>query len=100
LSALFLVYPSDSVVILEELVIAYVYGNARERKYYQGVKHLDSEMLSTIKRIVCHLEVGTRKTMDWEDAIFQGYAVFRHLLDKREAFLQVDMRKRKLTILR
>jgi NTP pyrophosphatase (non-canonical NTP hydrolase) len=29
--------------IIEELVIAFVYGNARERKYYQGVKNLDSE---------------------------------------------------------
>ncbi len=85
--------------IIEELVIAFVYGNARERKYYQGVKNLDSEMLSTIKRIVRHLEVATRKTMDWEDAIFQGYAVFRHLLKKGEAVLQVDMKKRKLTIL-
>ena len=54
----------------------------------------------TIKRIVRHLEVGTRKTMDWEDAIFQGYAVFRHLLERREAVLQVDMKKRKLTILK
>jgi NTP pyrophosphatase (non-canonical NTP hydrolase) len=87
-------------IVLEELVVAFVYGNAKERKYYQGVKHLDSEMLSTIKRIVRHLEVGTRKTMDWEDAIFQGYAVFRHLLEKREAVLQVDMKKRKLTILK
>ena len=38
-------------VILEELVVAFVYGNARERRYYENIKHLDSEMLSTIKRI-------------------------------------------------
>jgi NTP pyrophosphatase (non-canonical NTP hydrolase) len=49
-------------IILEELVVAFVYGNAREREYYKDIKHLDSEMLSTIKRIVRHLEVGTRKT--------------------------------------
>jgi NTP pyrophosphatase (non-canonical NTP hydrolase) len=87
-------------IILEELVVAFVYGNARERKYYHGVKHLDSEMLSTIKRIVRHLEVSTRKTMDWEDAILSGYTVYRHLLEKKEALLQVDMKKRELTILK
>ena len=67
---------------------------------YENIKHLDSEMLSTIKRIVRHLEVGTRKTKDWERAIFQGYAAFRHLLAKREAVLQLDLRKRELTILK
>ena len=87
-------------IILEELVVAFVYGNAKERKYYENIKHLDSEMLSTIKRIVRHLEVGTRRTKDWEDAVFQGYAAFRHLLEKREAVLHLDLRKRKLTIVK
>ena len=87
-------------IILEELVVAFVYGNARERKYYENIKHLDSEMLSTIKRIVRHLEVGTRKTKDWEDAIFQGYAAFRHLLAKREATFHLDLKKRKLVIVK
>ena len=67
---------------------------------YENIKHLDSEMLSTIKRIVCHLEVGTRRTKDWEDAVFQGYAAFRHLLEEREAVLHLDLKKRKLTIVK
>jgi NTP pyrophosphatase (non-canonical NTP hydrolase) len=87
-------------IILEELVVAFVYGNAKERKYYENIKHLDSEMLSTIKRIVRHLEVGARRTKDWEDAIFQGYTAFRHLLAKKEAVLHLDLRKRKLTIVK
>jgi len=87
-------------IILEELVVAFVYGNAKERKYYQNIKHLDSEILSTIKRIVSHLEVGTRKTKDWEDAIFQGYAAFRYLLQKREAVLHLDLKNRKLAIVK
>ena len=87
-------------IVLEELVVAFVYGNARERKYYENIRHLDSEMLSTIKRIVRHLEVGTRRTQDWERAIFQGYAAFRHLLAKREAVLHLDLRKRELAIVK
>jgi hypothetical protein len=87
-------------IILEELVVAFVYSNAKERRYYDKIRHLDSEMLSTIKRIVGHLEVGRRHTKDWERAILQGYAAFRHLLAKREAVLQLDLRKRELTIVK
>jgi len=84
--------------ILEELIVAYVYTNARERKYYEGIKHVDSEMLSTIKRLVQPFEVYRRKTKDWEQAILQGYAAFRHLIVHREAVLRIDMRKRQLRI--
>jgi NTP pyrophosphatase (non-canonical NTP hydrolase) len=87
-------------VILEELVVAFIYSYAKERKYYEGIKNLESDMLATIKRIVRHLEVNTRRTKDWEDAIFQGYAAFRHLLKHREAVFQLDLRKRKLTIVK
>jgi NTP pyrophosphatase (non-canonical NTP hydrolase) len=85
-------------IILEELVVAFVYSNAKERCYYDGIRHLDSEMLSTIKRIVSHLEVAGRQTKDWERAIQQGYAAFRHLLKKREAVFNLDLRRRELTI--
>lgn len=84
--------------ILEELVVAFIYSNAQQRRYYEGVKHVDSEMLSTIRRIVSHLEVHRRTTNDWERAILGGYGAFRHLLEKREAILRVDMNARELTI--
>lgn len=84
--------------ILEELIVAFVYSNARDRRYYERIKHVDTEMLSTIKRIVGHLEVHARRTREWENAIFQGYAAFRHLLKKRAAVLTVDMNARELRI--
>ena len=85
--------------ILEELIVAFVYSNAKEHRYYEGIKHLDSEMLVAIKRLVSHLEVKCRKTKDWEKAILQGYKVFRHLVNKREAVLHIDITKRQLGIL-
>jgi len=70
----------------------------RELRQSRLLRHPPSE--STIKRIVRHLEVGTRRTQDWERAIFQGYAAFRHLLAKREAVLHLDLRKRELAIVK
>lgn len=87
-------------IILEELVIAFVYSNARERCYYDNIKHLDSELLSTIKRIVSHLEVGNRRTKDWERAIVKGYEAYRHLLEKREAVLHLDLHNHDLIIVK
>jgi hypothetical protein len=57
-------------------------------------------MLSTIKRIVSHLEVGNRKTKDWERAIMKGYAAYRHLLNKREAVLHLDLHNHDLVIVK
>ncbi len=84
--------------ILEELVIAFIYSNAKDRRYYENVKHVDTEMLGTIKRIVAHLEVHLRRTGDWENAILQGYRAFRYLLAKHEAVIQLDLSERTLKI--
>jgi NTP pyrophosphatase (non-canonical NTP hydrolase) len=71
--------------VLEELIVAFVYSNARDRRYYAGIRHVDTEMLSTIKRILSHLEVHARTTKNWERAILQGYAAFRFLVKNSAA---------------
>ncbi len=85
-------------LIIEELLVAYVYSNARQNSLYKGVRHLDSEMLATIKRLVLHLEVKERPAHDWEAAIQQGYTAFRFLKDKGQATLSVDMDQRQLSV--
>jgi len=84
--------------IMEELIVAYVFANARERRYYEDIAHLETEMLSAIKRLVGNFEVRRRKMKDWERAIMQGYEVFRYLLVKRKAVVRVDMKRRYLKI--
>jgi NTP pyrophosphatase (non-canonical NTP hydrolase) len=84
--------------ILEEMIVAFVYSNASERSLYDGIRSLDSEMLATVKRIVAHVEVGRRRTQDWENAILQGYTAFRHLTAKGKGIVVVDMDKGKLII--
>ncbi|MFA6244924.1 MAG: hypothetical protein WC655_28535 [Candidatus Hydrogenedentales bacterium] len=85
-------------MVIEELLVAFVYTNATQFRLYDGVEHLDSEMLATIKRLVAHLEVHERLAADWERAIKQGYAAFRHLKDKKDAVLSIDMKRRELKV--
>lgn len=84
--------------IIEELLVAFVYTNATQFRLYDGVEHLDSDMLATIKRLVAHLEVHDRLAADWERAIKEGYTVFRYLKERRAAVLQIDMNRRELKI--
>lgn len=86
--------------ILEELIVAYIYSNAKERKYYDKVRNVDSELLTTVKRLVSHLEVHKRRAKDWEEAILKGYAAFRHLLKTKDATFELDMVKRKITVIK
>ena len=85
--------------IIEELITAYVYNNAATRKYYEGIKHLDTELLSNIKRLVSGFEVVACRTQDWENAILQGYAAFRHLRSKGSGIFELNLESRSLKIL-
>jgi NTP pyrophosphatase (non-canonical NTP hydrolase) len=85
-------------LIVEELLVAFVYSDATRHGLYKSVRHLDSEMLSTLKRLVLHLEVRQRPVRDWEEAIKQGYRAFRHLRQHGEATFSIDMTRRKLQV--
>lgn len=87
-------------LIIEELLVAFVYSDARQRRYYEGVRHLDSDMLATIKRLVAHLEVKERLARDWEQAIQQGYSAFRYLRKRGEATLRIDQNTRSLRVVK
>jgi len=87
-------------LILEELIVAYIYSNARERKYYADVRHVDSELLATVKRLVSHLEVKSRRVKDWEEAILKGYTAFRHMIEVRDATFELDMEAREIRIIK
>lgn len=84
--------------IVEELIVAFIYNNARERRYYSGIKHVDTEMLLTIKRIVGHLEVARQPSHLWERAILQGYEAFRQLRRRKGGVVKLDLRRRNLSI--
>jgi NTP pyrophosphatase (non-canonical NTP hydrolase) len=84
--------------ILEELIVAFVYANAAERKFYDGVARVDTELLTTVKRLVTKLEVGAKPMRAWEQAILQGYAAFRYLRRTGSGTFVVDMDARQLSV--
>lgn len=66
-------------IFTEEGVVAVIFRHAEQHNYYEGVRHVESELLSFVRTAVRGLEVEIRSGSDWESAILQGYEIFRSL---------------------
>ncbi len=77
--------------IVEEAVIAFVYADAEKNGYYEHTKHVDSDLLATVKRMVRPFEVSRCTAKEWERAIKLGYATFRRLRKQNGGRLEVDL---------
>jgi NTP pyrophosphatase (non-canonical NTP hydrolase) len=80
--------------IAEELVSHLVFAYAREHNFLEGVGSIDYHLLRTVKTVVQGWEVEARSLADWEDAILQGYNVWRRVRDSRGGVVRVSLVKR------
>ena len=67
--------------IIEEAVSAVVFSRAKETRFYDGIEHVDYDLLKTISEFVRGFEVDEVPLWQWEEAILNGYRVFRALRD-------------------
>lgn len=84
-------------MVIEEGIAALVYSYAKDHNWLQGVKHVDDDLLKTIKKMADHLEVKDRTENQWEDAILQGYKVWYDFQVHKKGFVTVDMDNSKLS---
>jgi len=85
-------------MIVEEAVVAFVYADAEKNGFYRHSRHVDTDLLGTVKRMVRPFEVSRRSARDWERAILQGYAAFRHVRAKRGGRLEIDLDAQKIQV--
>lgn len=74
-------------IAIEEGISALVFGYAHDHAYLERVDHIDYGVLRTIKQLTSHLEVGACSEHQWQDAILQGFAVWRPLQSHRKGIL-------------
>ena len=82
--------------IIEEAVSAIVFSRAKETRFYDGIDHVDYDMLKTISEFVRGFEVEKIPLWQWDEAIRNGYRVFRALRDNRGGNVTVDLINRHL----
>ena len=82
--------------IIEEAVSAIVFSRAKETHFYDGIDHVDYDLLKTISEFVRGFEVEKIPLWQWDEAIRNGYRVFRDLQANGGGTVNVDLIKRDL----
>lgn len=85
--------------IIEEAVSAIVFSRAKQVKFFDGLEHVDFDLLKTIKEFVEGFEVETVPFWQWETAILDGYRVFRALCAGHGGRVSLDLASRLLNYL-
>lgn len=82
--------------IIEEAVSAIVFSRAKQLKFFEGLDHVDFDLLKTVKEFVEGFEVEAVPLWQWETAILDGYRVFRALRDGGGGLVTLDLVQRRL----
>jgi NTP pyrophosphatase (non-canonical NTP hydrolase) len=85
--------------VIEEGVAALAFDYARRHHTLEGVSVLDFQLLRTIKDMTSHLEVKQCTTGEWEQAVLQGFKVWRAVLAARGGRIAVDLDQRRIDYL-
>lgn len=86
--------------IIEEAVSAIVFSRAKQLRFFEGLDHVDFDLLKTIKEFVEGYEVASVPLWQWEKAILDGYSVFRALRAGPGGLVALDLVERRLTYAR
>lgn len=82
--------------VIEEGVAALAFEYGRRHHMLVGVRTIDFQLLRTIKDMTSHLEVSKCTTGEWEEAVLQGFSVWRDVLASRGGRVAVDLDRRKI----
>ena len=75
-----------------------VFAYAAQHRMLDGVKTVEDALLRTIRAMTSHLEVSIRNASEWQDAIIQGFAVWRGVRDADGGHVRVDRAKRRILL--
>ena len=85
--------------VIEEGIAALAFDYARRHHMLNGVNVLDSQLLRTIKDMTSHLEVDQCTTGEWEQAILQGFKVWRAVSSAGGGRVSVELDQRRIVYL-
>lgn len=86
-------------IIIEEGIATWIFNHAANQKMFADVRplSLDYSVLKQIRSMVQGYEVEAAPMWQWEEAILNGFAVFRQLYKERRGTVLVDMTEHSLT---
>lgn len=84
-------------VIIEEGISTLVFHRAEQLKYFASIKSLDYSLLKQLSEFVRGYEVDQCPLWQWEQAILEGYKVFRKLRRHRRGIIIADLANRSIS---
>ena len=87
---------SGRAIVVEEGLTAWLYSYSKGLDYFEGHDSVSFDVLKTIEKFVSGYEVQDCPLKLWEDAILQGYAVFRKVQQNNGGIVIGDRNKRTL----
>ena len=85
-------------IITEEGITNWIFSHGLRHQAFEDVTSLDFSLLRTIRHMVRGYEVEVCPMWMWEEAILQGFRMFRHLKRHRGGTLVADLSARTLTL--
>lgn len=84
-------------IVVEEGLTAWLYSYSKGLDYFEGHTSISFDVLKTIEKFVHGYEVQDCPLKLWEDAILQGYKVFRQVKKNNGGIIIGDREKRTLS---
>ena len=85
--------------VIEEGISAMVFNYAEHRSFLKGAGGIDAGLLRTIKGMTEHLEVRSCTEADWEEAITEGFKLWRRVRDQGQAEFRADLISRSFDLI-
>jgi hypothetical protein len=87
---------SGRAIVVEEGLSAFVFSHAKTLAFFEGQTSLSFDLLKTVRQFVDGYEVDACPLKLWEDAILQGYEVFRRVRNEQGGIVRGDRSTRRL----
>ena len=84
-------------IVIEEGMVAFLFEHARHHRWFEDVTDIDYAVLKTVRVMTAELEVKRRPLWEVEQAILQGFNVWRRVRDARGGRVVGDLYRRSLS---
>ena len=87
---------SGRAIVVEEGLSAFIFSRAKTLALFEGQRSVSFDLLKTVKQFVDGYEVDACPLKLWEDAILQGYDVFRRVSRNEGGIVRGDRTHRRV----
>ncbi|MGH3686709.1 MAG: hypothetical protein ACRDRU_10170 [Pseudonocardiaceae bacterium] len=78
-------------IAIEEGISAFAFEAASRASFFEGIAHVDSEILRLCRRMTSNLEVSVCTDREWERAILEGFSTWRLLREYGHGCITCDL---------